>query len=160
MPIGRTRIAAFALAGLAALLVGFHGVSMLMTVTQLGASPEKPALRKSHASLVPRPAIPVEVNEPARTVAPEVQAAAPTRTPAEAPNAQPVIEADPVAPSAADTVAAQPSNAVQPSNLADLAAATTAQAQLVDVPAFTEEPPPRRERRRYRAVRPDLHRVY
>lgn len=151
MPSGKTRVAVFALIGLTALLVGFQGASTLMTLTQIGASPGKPSV---HASLVPRPAIPLEVSEPARIPAADVHAATPTQAAAPTPNVQPVIEADPVAPSAADTVAAPTSN------LADLAAAATAQAQLVEAPAFIEEAPPRRERRRYRAVRPDLHRVY
>jgi hypothetical protein len=154
MPSGKTRVAVFALIGLTALLVGFQGASTLMTLTQIGASPGKPSVPKAHASLVPRPAIPLEVSEPARIPAADVHAATPTQAAAPTSNVQPVIEADPVAPSAADTVAAPTSN------LADLAAAATAQAQLVEAPAFIEEAPPRRERRRYRAVRPDLHRVY
>jgi hypothetical protein len=153
MPSGKTRVTVFALIGLTALLIGFHGASTLMTLTQIGASPVKPSLPKAHASLVPRPAIPLEVSEPARLpAAPEVQAAVPTPIS----NTPPAVE---IEQHPAEQVPAADPVAAQPGNLANLAAAAAAQAEL-DVPAFTEEPPPRRERRRHRSVRPDLHRVY
>ena len=149
MPSGKTRIAIFALIGLSALLVGFHGASTLMTLTQIGASPTKPQLPKAHASLAPKPALPLQVSEPAKTRDTiDAQPAAPPP----AANPQPAVEAVPAP--ALDAVA--PPSA----NLSALAAATMAEADRVEVPEWAEEPPPRRERRRYRAPRPDLHRVY
>jgi len=153
MPRGKTRIAMFALIGLSALLVGFHGASTLMTLTQVAASPGKPQSPKAHASLVPKPVLPVQVSEPTRT--PVIDR--PADNPAAIANAEPVVLPVPMQRRPAGEAAAE-----QPApNPANLAAAATVQAELVHVPAVTEEATTRRERpRRYRAQRPELHRVY
>ena len=54
----QARIVGIALIALTALLIGFHGASTLVTMTQLGASPPKTSQpARSHASLVPQPTL-------------------------------------------------------------------------------------------------------
>jgi hypothetical protein len=136
-------VIAGALVALTALLVGFQGASMLVTVAQLGASAPKPQPAKSHASLVPQtPLAAVKPNEPAP--APKVSA--------------PVSEPVP-APTASEQVPVQ----TVTDNQAGVAAAAKAKAQAeMDTmgPTPDESALPQEPRRRYRAPRPELHRVY
>jgi hypothetical protein len=148
----QARLVAVLLVALAALLVGFQGASTLLTVTELGASPSKPQPARSHASLVPQP--PVPVIKPA-----EPKAAQPT--------AAPTISAGEEAPSAGGPTPVpgeQPAAQVVTDNQAGVAAAARSKAQaemdaLGDRPdedVRQQAPAPRR----YRAPRPELHKVY
>jgi hypothetical protein len=147
----QARIVGVALIALTAVLVGFQGASTLVTMTQLGASPPKASQPpRSHASLVPQPPVPVikpneqKASEPAPTIS------AGEETPAE-----------PLQQSAAQQ---QPTQVV-PDDQSGAAAAARAKARAeMDAmgPQFDEqEAAPRPEpRRRYRAPRPELHKVY
>ena len=149
MTRGQTRLLAISLVALGALLVGFHGASTLLTVTQLGASPTNGPVPKSHASLVPQPPVP--------TIKPSGTASAPMP----APRAGESVADEPAAatvPNAVDT----PMPSV-PNNQIGIAAAAKAQAQaeMDAIGDQIERPMPQREpRRRYRAPRPELHKVY
>jgi hypothetical protein len=144
----QARIAAVVLVALTALLVGFQGASTLVTLTQLGASPPKASQPpRSHASLVPQPPVPVvkPAEEKAPESAPTVSAGEETPVPAEQPE-QP---------------AAQQSVQVLADDQSNIAAAAKAKAQAeMDAMADQPDEPPRERRRRYRAPRPELHKVY
>jgi hypothetical protein len=141
------RIVAVTLVALTALLVGFHGVSTLMTLTQLGANPPKDSRPRSHASLVPQP--PVSVIKPAQErtsePAPTINAGEEIPAPAEQP---------------AQSAAQQPLQVVPDSSIG-VAAAAKAKAQA-EMDAMDDRPdqPPLERGRRYRAPRPELHKVY
>jgi hypothetical protein len=138
------RIAAAVLVALTALLVGFHGASTLMTLTQLGAGPPKASQPpRSHASLVPQP--PVPVIKPAEQRAPTISAGEEIPTPAEQPR---------------QSTAQQPVEVVV-DDQSGIAAAAKAKAQA-EMDAMEDRPdrPPPERRRRYRAPRPELHKVY
>jgi hypothetical protein len=142
----QARIVAVVLVALTALLVGFQGASTLVTVTQLGASPPKASQPpRSHASLVPQP--PVPVIKPERTPEPAPTISAGEETPASAEQQE-------------QSTAQQPMQVVadDQSNIA-AAAKAKAQAEMDAMGDRPDEPPPER-RRRYRAPRPELHKVY
>lgn len=146
MPRGKTVLAA-SLVALVALLVGFQGASTLLTVTQLGASPDdgtKPSPR-AHASLVPRPPLPaVKPSEPAENKSSQPAAPALPR------------EAQPAAPVTADL------RPIVPDEQADAMPASIAQqSEFEPEGERVEQPRPQQERRRrYRAPRVELHKVY
>lgn len=147
MTHGQTRLLAASLVALIALLIGFHGASTLLTVTQLGASPTKGPAPKSHASLVPQLPIPtIKPSEPVAMPAPRASELSPD-------------EPAPATSVAADT---KPMPTV-PDNQFGVAAAAKAQAQaemeIMGDQAEQNAPQPER-RRRYRAPRPELHKVY
>ena len=146
----QTPIAAVALIVLTALLVGFQSVSTLLTVTQLGAGPTKGPAPKSHISLVPQPPVP--------TIKPDEPKAA-------EPAPAPTIAAGEEAPGAAGQTPAASEQAAQvvTDNPAGIAAAAKAKAQTeMDTPGpqIDENTPRPEPRRRYRAPRPELHKVY
>ena len=148
----QARLVAVVLVALTALLVGFQGASTLLTVTQLGAStPKATSAPRSHASLVPQ--APVPVIKPAEPKAAE-------------PAAAPTITAGEEAPSAGGPTPVpgeQAAAQVVADNQSGTAAAAKAKAQaemdamgpMPDETALPQEP-----RRRYRAPRPELHKVY
>ena len=145
----QARIVAVVLVALTALLVGFHGASTLVTVTQLGASPPKTSQPpRSHASLVPQPPVPVikPAEEKPPEPAPTISAGEETSAPAEQPE---------------QSTAQQPLQVVA-DDQSNIAAAAKAKAQA-EMDAMEDRPnevrPPDR-RRRYRAPRPELHKVY
>jgi cell division protein FtsN len=143
--IASAPLAAFAFAAVIAVLVGFQGASMLVTVTQLGATPPKAPAPKSHASLVPRtPAVPVKPEEPMPAPKPSERASEP-------------------APAPAPRASTQASAEIVTDNQAGIAAAAKARAQA-EMDAMEQEPdervPRREQRRRYRAPPVDKHRVY
>ena len=141
------RILAVALVALTALLVGFQGASTLLTVTQLGASPPKAtSAPRSHASLVPQ--APLPVIKPSEPAAPAPTIAAGEDAPA----------ASGPAPAPAEQTTAQ----VVTDNPAGIAAAlrAKAQAEMDELGPMAGENAPPEPRRRYRAPRPELHKVY
>lgn len=152
----QARIAAIALIALTAVLVGFHGASTLLTVTQLGVGSTKAAPPKPHASLVPQPPVPtIKPSEPVSPPAPRASEPAPDE-PAPASTAASDTKASPTA---ADTT---PMPTV-PDNQVGVAAAAKAQARA-EMEAmggrFEQDMPPPEQRRRYRAPRQELHKVY
>lgn len=151
MTRGRIAIAAL-LVGATALLVGFQGVSTLLTVTQIGASPEKPQAPRSHASLVPRPPVPViKPSEP--------KAAEPKPD-------EPMVKAGEEAqaahnPSTSEQTASQVVTDDQSGIAAALKAKAQAEMDMIDpLPDENAQPLQERPRKRYRAPRPELHKVY
>ena len=146
----QARIVGVVLIALTALLVGFQGASTLVTMTQLGASPPKASQpARSHASLVPQPPVPVikpaeqKASEPAPTIS------AGEETPAEQPQ-------QPAAPQQPAQVVADDQSGVAAAAKAKARAEMDAMGPQLD----EQDAPPRQERRRYRAPRPELHKVY
>lgn len=143
----QTPILAGSLIAVTALLVGFQSVSTLLTVTQLGASQPIGSPPKSHASLVPQPPIPaIKPSEPVSMPAPRAS--------------EPTPE-EPAAPAAGVTADARPMPSV-PDNQVGAAAVAKAQAQA-EMDAMgdqVEQNSPPERRRRHRAPRPELHKVY
>lgn len=132
MTRGRIAIAAV-LAGATALLVGFQGASMLVTVTELGASP--PGLSARPPKLPPRP--------------PQTTAIV-TPVPVE----QKPAEAVPDSASVIVDAAGRPVVSDPPAGVAASMAVTEPPTDE-DVQPVQERP-----RKRYRAPRPELHKVY
>jgi hypothetical protein len=154
MTRGQTHLVAGSLVALTALLVGFQSVSTLLTVTQLGASPSpsKGPPPRSQASLVPQP--------PVATIKPSEPASTPAPMPA--PRASEPAVREPAPAPVANSVDTTPMPSV-PDNPAGAAAAAKIQAQA-EMDAMGDQVernvPPRERRRRYRAPRPELHKVY
>jgi hypothetical protein len=152
MTRGRIVVAA-ALVGTTAILVGFQGASTLLTVTQIGASAEKPKAPRSHASLVPKPPLPA--------IKPDAPKEAELRATgsASAPRAGEDARAAPQ-PSAGEQ-AAQVVTDNQPGIAAALKAKAMAEMDAMELPPDEDARPVReRPRKRYRAPRPELHKVY
>jgi hypothetical protein len=149
----QTPIFAVSLIALTALLVGFQSVSTLLTVTQFGAGPTMGAPPKSHASLVPQP--PVAIVKPIEPVSVPVSRASEPASDEAAPAPAP-------APAAGVTANAGPIPAVPDNQVGAAAAAKAkAQAEMDAMGDQTEQTAPSPERRRrHRAPRPELHKVY
>ena len=133
------RVTAFALVAVTALLVGFQGVSMVLTFTRFGADTVKPPAVP--ANVRPRPDVAVRPDTAVRPAEPVEPVAA---RPAE-PNER----------------AAVSNGAQNPTGIA-AAAKAKAQAELDarDAAPDDDDAPPRERQRRVRSPRPDLHRVY
>ena len=152
----REVVLAASLVALTALIVGFQAASTLLTVTQIGASPVKGPPPKAHSSLVPQPSQPaVKPSEPVSAKPSE-----PASMPALAVRAsEPAADKSAPVPVSAETT---PVPSV-PDNQVGVAAAakSQAQAEMDTMGDQVERPAPQPERRRrYRAPRPELHKVY
>jgi hypothetical protein len=149
----QARIVGIALIALTALLIGFHGASTLVTMTQLGASPPKTSQpARSHASLVPQPPVPVikpneqKASEPAPTISAGEEASAPPEQPQ-----QPAAQQQPT------QIVADDQSGVAAAARAKARAEMDAMGPQFDGQEAAPRPEPRR---RYHAPRPELHKVY